>query len=132
MKKYLFVLITISIIALLLSFTSQKEKFNKEQIEINKDYAFCIGLYSLNYKTGVAEYSRSDGSIEVYFIDSLLVLDTEETKIFAENYFDSLYRVSAYKSGLDSDLSIAKCLDMYNSDKLDKFVKQKIRESKND
>ena len=131
MKKYLFVLITISITVLLLLSTTQKDKFNKEQIEINKNYAFCIGLYTLNYKNGVAEYSRSDGSIEIYFVDSLLVLDTEETKIFAENYFDSLNRAGAYKSGLGSNLSIAKCLDMYNSDKLDNYVKKKIMESKN-
>lgn len=132
MKKYLIGLITASTIIMLISSTTKKEEFKQEQIEVNKNYAFCIGLYTLNYKNGVEEYSRSDGSIEVYFIDSLLVLDTEDTKIFVENYFDSLNSTGAYRSGLGSDLSIAKCLDMYNSDKLDKFVKQNIRESKKD
>ena len=130
MKKYFTGLITVTTIILLISFTTKKGSFSQKQIEINKNYAFCMSLYTLNYENGVADYNRKDGSIEVFFIDSLLVLDTEETKVFVENYFDSLNGLRKYKSALGSDLSIAKCLDLYNSEKLDKFVKQKINESK--
>ncbi len=132
MKKYIIVLITASIIILLISSTAKREDLNQKQIETNKNYAFCIGLYTLNSQYNASEYNRNDGSIEVFFIDSLLVLDTETTRIFVENYFDSLNRVGAYKSGLNKNLNIAKCLDMYNSNKLDKYVKQKIIERRNE
>jgi len=132
MKKILFIII----IALAFGFISNSlinihegKNQSEVQLEVNKNYMFCVGMAYINI-----EYQNKcsviDGSSEVYFINDLLVVDGDEGRAFVKEYLDSLKQINAFKSYNNNSLGIAKCLDMYNSKKLDDFVKQKIEESK--
>lgn len=132
MKKYLWILVPVSFLFLLFSSLTKKEEFNPRQVEVNKNYMFCscMAEISLRYHDTCGVM---DGSNGVYFIDDFLVIDIEESMSFVKSYLDSLDKVDAYRSYREGNsLGIAKCLDMYNSERLDKFVKQKIKERRNE
>lgn len=99
-----------------------------EQMTINRNYMFCVCLNLINSQYDLNDFGSRDGSTEVYFIDTLLVIDTEEAVDFAQTYLDSLKEVNAYKSYNNNSLGVCKCLDLYNSKKLEEFVKERIKE----
>jgi len=120
------------IIVFLLMFTSfvgyYKDTEESEQMTINRNYVFCVCLNLVNSQYDLSDYSHRDGSTEVFFIDSLLVIDTEEAVVFAQTYLDSLNGVNAYRSYNNNSLGICKCLDLYNSKRLVEYVNQRIKE----
>lgn len=127
--KYIFSGFVIVFLLFVTSFVGNiKNADDSKQMTINRNYMFCVCLNLVNSQNNLSDFSRRDGSTEVYFIDSLLVIDTEDAIDFAQMYLDSLKRIDAYRSYNNNSLGICKCLDLYNSQKLNDYVKKRIKE----
>jgi hypothetical protein len=100
-------------------------------IIVNKNYVFCNCVFQANKRLGIEEISTNkqiklDGSSEVYFIDKAFNVEPDAVIEFVSNYLDSMENSGSFKSYNDNSLILAKCLDLYNSEKLNRFVRKQI------
>ncbi|MBK8548585.1 MAG: hypothetical protein IPL63_14880 [Saprospiraceae bacterium] len=63
---------------------------------------------------------------ENQFQHYLFSIDFDEEYEFVSNYLDSLENSGSFKSYNDNSLILAKCLALYNSEKLNRFVRKQI------
>lgn len=102
------------------------------RLELNKNFIFCNCINSVNRRYGLEIKDKEnkkarDGSIEVYFINKDLTVDLDSVSQFVKLYLDSLEINKLYNSYNNNSLGIAKCLDLYNSKKVEDFVRESFR-----
>lgn len=104
---------------------------DQDKIIVNKNYVFCRCVYLANDRLSAEQKNtinlfKLDGSSEVYFINNGFSVDLDETEELVHNYLDSLENSGSFKSFNDNSLILAKCLALYNSEKLNSFVRKQI------
>ncbi|MEZ4911551.1 MAG: hypothetical protein R2774_11910 [Saprospiraceae bacterium] len=98
-----------------------------DKIIVNKNHVFCRCVYQANDRISkTINLLKVDGSSEVYFINEGFSIDFDEEEEFVSNYLDSLENFDRFKSFNDHSLILAKCLALYNSEKLNSFVRKQI------
>lgn len=126
--KYLIIL---TIIALGCTRKNNVHIEDQNKIILNKNYVFCSCVFQANKRLGIEQINNNkqiklDGSSEVYFINEGFSIDFDEEYEFVSNYLDSLENSGGFKSFNDNSLILAKCLALYNSEKLNHFVRKQI------
>lgn len=109
----------------------QQSEMQDNKLIVNKNYLFCMCVRFSDNRFILKSSNPSmklikDNSGEVYFIDKKFNVDIESSTEFVNTYLDSLESNNLYRSFDDSSLSVAKCLDLYNSKKLDIFLKKEF------
>ena len=100
-------------------------------VNVNKNYIFCNCVFQANKRLAIEQKNSSnqiikDGSSEVYFIDEGFSVDPDTTFELVSKYLDSLETSGKFISHNNSSLTLAKCLNLYNSKSLDSFVRTQI------
>ena len=109
----------------------QQSEMQDNKLIVNKNYLFCMCVRFSDNRFILKSSNPSmklikDNSGEVYFIDKKFNVDIESSTEFVNSYLDSLEINNLYRSFDDSSLSVAKCLELYNSKKLDIFLKKEF------
>ena len=104
---------------------------DQDMIIVNKNYIFCNCVFKANKRLGIQQIDANkqiklDGSSEVYFINEAFNVEPDDVREFVSNYLDSLENSGSFKSYNDNSLILAKCLALYNSEKLNSFVRKQI------
>ncbi|MBK8820738.1 MAG: hypothetical protein IPN49_17255 [Saprospiraceae bacterium] len=125
------ILIILTIIALGCTRKNNVHIEDQDKIIVNKNYVFCSCVFQANKRLGIEQIDTNkqiklDGSSEVYFINKAFNVEPDDVGGFVSNYLDSLENSGSFKSYNDNSLILAKCLALYNSEKLNSFVRKQI------
>jgi len=108
-----------------------QSEIQENKLIVNKNYIFCGCLNNVNRRYNLQwknpeNKSIVDGSIEVYFIKNNFDVNMDSVDVFVNNYLDSLENNNLFRSYNANSLGVAKCLELYNSKKLDIFLKKEF------
>lgn len=115
----------IVIAALSLVYPYEKLPENRaDEFERWRNLSFCLCAYEANGFT--KEQRKNDGSVAAYFYLSHQGTEQlQKTETFIKAYLEESDTV--YKSKNGSNLSLMKCIDLYNSQELKDHIKSTIR-----
>lgn len=104
---------------------------DQHKIIVNKNYIFCNCVLQANKLLGIEQINTNkqiklDGSSEVYFIDEAFNVEPDAVGEFVFNYLDGIENSGSFNKYNDNSLILAKCLALYNSEKLNSFVWKQI------